>query len=56
MENLFLVLAVGFAIFMVVAMFKYANFIHHYPHPENTEEEKKTESANPSDEKPPNIQ
>ena len=53
MEILFLILGIGFAIYMVVALFKYASFIHHYPHPESKEEGKEMESVNPSDKKPP---
>ena len=40
METVFLVLAIVFALVMLIAMFKYANFIHHFPHPEKADEEK----------------
>tara|TARA_B100000686_G_C16733729_1_gene942363 strand:- start:1116 stop:1265 length:150 start_codon:yes stop_codon:yes gene_type:complete len=43
-ETVFLVLAIVFALVMLVAMFKYANFIHHFPHPEKTEEDKNQET------------
>ena len=46
METLFFLLAIGFALVMLFAMFKYANFIHHFPHREKSENKK-------TDKKPP---
>ena len=53
METVFLILAIGFALVMMVIMFKYANFIHHFPHPEKSEEENSQNDS--KKEKPPEV-
>ena len=53
METVFLILAIIFAIVMFVAMFKYANFIHHFPHPEKADEDK--DQSVSTEDKPPEV-
>ena len=51
METLFLILIIGFAIFMFVTMFKYAKFIHHYPRSKKSNDGKEVKAINPVDKK-----